>query len=73
KLQHQSSALNDNDPKNDWTEATEYGTESKVIKFGTLDIKVLFEADNEIYLQSEKGIKLLKPEPAFLEYLNSTE
>ncbi|MDF2653214.1 MAG: hypothetical protein K0Q73_9019 [Paenibacillus sp.] len=54
----------------DWNKETEPRNQSKVIEFGNIQIKVLFEGDKEIYLQSVKGIKLMKPEPDFLKLLN---
>jgi hypothetical protein len=54
----------------DWNNDIEPRNQSKVIEFGNIEIKVLFESDKQIYLQSEKGIKLIKPEPDFLELLN---
>jgi hypothetical protein len=44
---------------------------STVIEFGNTEGKVLFEGDKEVYLQSEKGVKLMKPEPEFFRLLNN--
>ncbi|ALC83750.1 MULTISPECIES: hypothetical protein [Bacillus] len=53
----------------DWNKDIEPRNESKVIELGNLEIKVLFESDKEIYLQSEKGTKMMKPEHEFFELL----
>ncbi|MGE5703434.1 MAG: hypothetical protein ACM32O_12960 [Clostridia bacterium] len=54
----------------DWNEPMEPRNQSCVMQFGNMQIKVLFEDEKEIYLQSEKGAKLMKPEPDFLALLN---
>lgn len=54
----------------DWNNDTEPRKQSKVIKFGNREITVVFESDKEIYLQSENGIKLMKPESEFFELIN---
>lgn len=54
----------------DWDEPMEPRKQSCVMQFGSMQIKILFEDEKEIYLQSEKGTKLMKPEPDFLALLN---
>ncbi|MCM3671324.1 hypothetical protein M3181_20400 [Mesobacillus maritimus] len=43
---------------------------TSVVDFGNLEITVSYESDKEIYFQSEKGIKIMKPEPEFFELTN---
>ncbi|UFT98378.1 hypothetical protein KO561_14380 [Radiobacillus kanasensis] len=43
---------------------------TSVMKLGNLQIEILYEEDKEIYLVSEKGIKLMKPEPEFFQLIN---
>lgn len=43
---------------------------ARIIDFGTIQVKVLYEPDQELYLISDKGIKLMKPEIEFLELAN---
>lgn len=43
---------------------------TSVIGFGNLEIKVFYEGDKEIIFQSEKGVKVMKPEPEFFELTN---
>jgi hypothetical protein len=40
---------------------------------GELRVKVLFEADKEVYLQSTEGTKVMKPDPEFLNLLKISE
>jgi hypothetical protein len=40
---------------------------TSVIDFGNMEIKVYYENDKEIYFQSKKGTKIMKPEPEFFE------
>ncbi|PFA69768.1 hypothetical protein CN378_03100 [Bacillus sp. AFS015802] len=46
---------------------------SSVIEFGNLDIKVYYGNDKEIYFQSQKGTKIMKPEPEFFELTNLSQ
>lgn len=41
-----------------------------IIEFGNLEIKVHYGSDQEIYFQSAKGMKRMKPEPEFFELTN---
>lgn len=49
----------------DWDEQVFPREKTSVIDTGDLEIKVLYENEKEIYLQSEKGTKIMKPEPEF--------
>ncbi|WP_156290991.1 hypothetical protein [Oceanobacillus salinisoli] len=40
---------------------------TSIIDFGNMEIKVYYGNDKEIYFQSKKGIKVMKPEPEFFE------
>lgn len=44
-----------------------------VIDFGKMEVKVYYGNDKEIYFQSEKGIKIMKPEPEFFELTNLSQ
>ena len=46
---------------------------TSVIDFGNIDIKVYYGSDKEIYFQSEKGIKIMKPESEFFELTNLSQ
>ncbi|MDQ0882069.1 hypothetical protein [Peribacillus sp. V2I11] len=46
---------------------------TSVIDFGNLEIKVHYGSDKEIYFQSEKGIKIKKPESEFFELTNLSQ
>lgn len=48
------------------------GKKASVIDFGDLEIEVYFEGDKEIYFLSEKGWKVMKPDPSFFELTNLT-
>ncbi|WP_088102870.1 hypothetical protein [Halalkalibacter urbisdiaboli] len=54
----------------DWDEEVFPREKTSIIDMGDIEIKVLYESDKEIYFQSEKGIKLMKPEPDFFEITN---
>ena len=41
-----------------------------VIDFGNIEIKVYYGNDKEIYFQSNKGTKIMKPDPEFFELTN---
>ncbi|MGD6777668.1 hypothetical protein [Sutcliffiella horikoshii] len=45
---------------------------ASIIDFGGMEIKVYYESDKEIYFLSEKGWKVMKPEPTFFELTNLT-
>jgi hypothetical protein len=49
----------------DWNEKLMSREKKSVIDFGNLNVQVLYENDKEIYFQSEKGTKLMKPDPGF--------
>jgi hypothetical protein len=42
----------------------------KTYKFDHLTVEVLYEGDKEIYLKSDKGTKVMKPEPEFLKLIS---
>ncbi len=50
---------------NDWDKEVLPREKTSVISIGDLEVKVLYESDKEIYFQSEKGTKIMKPEPDF--------
>lgn len=55
----------------DWDkEELPHRNKTSVVDFGNLEIKVYYENDKEIYFHSEKGIKLMKPEPEFFRLTN---
>ncbi|MFC4560202.1 hypothetical protein ACFO3D_18765 [Virgibacillus kekensis] len=54
----------------DWKEEVLPREKSSVINIGDMDIKVHYEAEKEIYFQSENGTKLMKPEPDFFKLTN---
>ncbi|MBT2695855.1 hypothetical protein J7E79_00130 [Bacillus sp. ISL-40] len=54
----------------DWNEEVSPREKTSVIDFGDMSIKVQYENEKEIYFQSEKGTKLMKPEPDFFELTN---
>lgn len=54
----------------DWKEERLPRNKISVIDFGTVKVKVLYESDKEIYFVSEKGTKLMKPEPELFELTN---
>lgn len=54
----------------DWNEEVSSREKTSVIDFGDMSIKVQYENEKEIYFQSEKGTKLMKPEPDFFELTN---
>jgi len=56
----------------DWTEERLPRDKTSVINFGSINIKVQYESDKEIYFLSEKGTKLMKPEPEFFELTSLT-
>lgn len=57
----------------DWEEEVLQREKSSVIVFGDMDIKILYENEKEIYFQSEKGTKLMKPEPDFFKLTNLSQ
>ncbi|BCB03834.1 hypothetical protein [Bacillus sp. KH172YL63] len=46
---------------------------TSVIDFGNIEINVYYGNDKEIYFQSKKGTKIMKPEPEFFELTNLSE
>ncbi|MBO1511007.1 hypothetical protein [Metabacillus bambusae] len=54
----------------DWDEEVSPREKTSVIDFGDIEIKVLYENDKEIYFQSEKGTKIMKPESDFFKLTN---
>lgn len=46
---------------------------ASVIDFGSLEIKIYYESEEEIYLLSEKGWKIMKPDPRFFELTNLSQ
>ena len=59
-----------NDDAFDWEEEVLPRQNTGVIEFGDLKIKVLYDNEKEIYFQSEKGTKMMKPDPGFFELTN---
>ncbi|WP_243355491.1 hypothetical protein [Bacillus litorisediminis] len=57
----------------DWNEDVLSRKNTSVIEIGDLNIKVYHENDKEIYFQSEKGTKLMKPDPEFFKLTNLTQ
>jgi hypothetical protein len=53
----------------DWNKEVDSRNETLIIDFADIKINVLYEGGKEIFLQSEKGTKLMKPEQEFLELL----
>jgi hypothetical protein len=51
----------------DWDKKVEPHAKTGMIVVGDFKIKVFYEADEEVYLQTEKGTKLMKPEPEFFQ------
>ncbi|MBM6618822.1 hypothetical protein [Bacillus suaedaesalsae] len=59
---------------NDWDEEEIPKREkTSVIDFGIIDIKVFYGDDEEIYFQSDKGIKIMKPEGEFFQLTKLTQ
>lgn len=54
----------------DWNEEILPRKRSSLIQIGDLHIEVHYENEKEIYLLSEKGIKMMKPEPDFFTLTN---
>jgi hypothetical protein len=46
---------------------------TSVIDFGNIEIKVYYGNDKEIYFQSKKGMKIMKPEHEFFELTNLSQ
>jgi len=44
-----------------------------VIDFGNIEVTIHYGNDKEIYFKSEKGIKIMKPEPEFFELTNLSQ
>lgn len=57
----------------DWENEVLTRKNSSLIDFGDIKIKVFYEKDKEVYLQSEKGIKLMKPDPGFFKITNLSQ
>ncbi|SFA81557.1 MULTISPECIES: hypothetical protein [unclassified Bacillus (in: firmicutes)] len=64
KIQKIVSLIND---AIDWEGKALPREKASTIDFGEIDIKVLYEKEKEVYFQSEKGLKFMKPEPEFFE------
>jgi hypothetical protein len=54
----------------DWNKQVSPRKEISVMSVGNIDIKVLYEKDKEVYLMSNKGIKIMKPDPEFFKLTN---
>lgn len=55
----------------DWDDqSTEPRSSKKTYQFDDIKVEVLYGEDKEIYLKSDKGIKLMKPEPEFLKIIS---
>ncbi|MFC7783996.1 hypothetical protein ACFQWC_05780 [Rossellomorea sp. GCM10028870] len=55
----------------DWDDqSTEPRSNKKTYQFDDIKVEVLYEGDKEIYLKSDKGTKLMKPEPEFLKIIS---
>lgn len=70
KIRQIASFIND---AIDWNEKILPRGKSSVIDFGDMNIKVLYENEKEIYFQSEKGTKIMKPEPDFFRITNISQ
>jgi predicted transport protein len=57
----------------DWNEKALTRKKVSIVDFGDSSINVLNEKDKGIYIESEKGLKFMKPEPEFLELLDLSE
>ncbi|SEA22410.1 hypothetical protein SAMN05421743_103227 [Thalassobacillus cyri] len=54
----------------DWESKGAPGVEMSVMTLGDIEVKVLYGKDKEIFFQSEKGMKMMKPDPDFFEAAN---
>ncbi|MGM0827558.1 MAG: hypothetical protein ACQEU4_04960 [Bacillota bacterium] len=55
----------------DWDDqSTEPRSHKKTYKFDHVTVELLYEGDMDIYLKSDRGTKLMKPEPEFLKIIN---
>lgn len=54
----------------DWDKEVLSSEKTSVIELGNTEIKVFYEDGKEIYFQSEKGTKLMKPDPDFFKLTN---
>lgn len=54
----------------DWKDERLPLNKASAIDFGTINVKVFYESDKEIYFVSEKGTKWMKPEREFFELTN---
>ncbi|MBM7585660.1 hypothetical protein JOC86_002202 [Bacillus pakistanensis] len=54
----------------DWDKEVLSREKTSVIELGNIEIKVFYENDKEIYFQSEKGTKMMKPDPDFFKLTN---
>ncbi|MGM0750800.1 MAG: hypothetical protein ACQET6_02655 [Bacillota bacterium] len=55
----------------DWDDqSTEPRSSKKTYLFDDLKVEVLYEGDKEIYIKSDKGIKVVKPESEFLKIIS---
>jgi len=54
----------------DWKGKVSPRKDISAIAIGNLQIKIFYERDKEIYLKSDKGIKIMKPDPKFSKLTN---
>ncbi|MFV2048252.1 hypothetical protein ACEWK1_12835 [Metabacillus sp. YM-086] len=54
----------------EWDKEVLSSEKTSVIELGNTEIKVFYEDGKEIYFQSEKGTKLMKPDPDFFKLTN---
>ncbi|WP_261132202.1 hypothetical protein [Bacillus sp. Marseille-Q3570] len=52
----------------DWNDAIETREKKILLEIGGLKVEVHYESDNEVYLRSHKGTKIMKPEAEFFEH-----
>jgi hypothetical protein len=57
----------------DWNDEVSTREKTSIIDFGNMNVKVYYENEKEIYFQSEKGTKLMKPEPDFFKLTNLSQ
>ena len=57
----------------DWQQEADLSEELAVIDFGDLEVKVAQPNGEDVFLQSSKGLKIMKPEPEFLSLLEYVE
>jgi hypothetical protein len=57
----------------DWKGKVLPRKDTSAIAIGNLQIKILYERDKEIYLKSDKGTKIMKPDHEFFKLTNLTQ